>query len=347
MSFRSVATIITFILLALVVFFGWGQITLAWGLLGSVNLWIWALLFPVQLGSYYAIGGMIFSYLRSKGNLQTTTHWQMTRIALELNFVNHILPSGGAAGFSYLGWVLGRHGVSAGRATMAQIIRFVLAFISFVSIVIISVIVLAFDHQIDRTIIVVSAVLVFVATFGTTLIIYLVGNHKRLIALSGWVTNAVNKIASIFTRDKKNNVLKLELVEGFFTDLHQDYIEIRHDKKILIRPLVWAIITNLLDVSLIFIAFISLGFWVNPATLFIAFGIASIISIFSASPGGAGVYETIMIAFLVSAGVQPDIAIAGTLLARATLLVGTILFGYIFYQLTINKYGKSTSPTNL
>jgi len=347
MSFRSWATIITFILLALVVFFGWGQITLAWGLLGSVNLWIWALLIPVQLASYYATGGMIFSYLRSKGNLQETTHWQMTRIALELNFVNHILPSGGAAGFSYLGWVLGRHGVSAGRATMAQIIRFVLAFISFVSIVIIAVIVLAFDHQIDRTIIVVSTLLVFIATGGTTLIIYLVGNHKRLIAFSGVVTRTVNKVASLFMRKNKRQILKLESVEVFFTDIHTDYLEIRREKKILIRPLLWSIVTNVLDVSLILIAFLSLGFWVNPATLFIAFGIASIISIFSASPGGAGVYEAIMIAFLASAGVEPDKAIAGTLLARATLLVGTILFGYIFYQLTLNKYGKATDSTNL
>lgn len=347
MSFRSWVTIITFILLALVVYFGWGQITLAWGLLGSVNLWIWALLIPVQLASYYATGGMIFSYLLSKGNLQDTTHWQMTRIALELNFVNHILPSGGAAGFSYLGWVLGRHGVSAGRATMAQIIRFVLAFISFVSIVIIAVIVLAFDHQIDRTIIVISTLLVFIATGGTTLIIYLVGNHKRLIAFSGVVTRTVNKIASWLMSKNKRQVLKLESVETFFTDIHTDYLEIRREKKILIIPLLWSIVANLLDVSLILIAFLSLGFLVNPATLFIAFGIASIISIFSASPGGAGVYEASMIAFLASAGVEPDKAIAGTLLARATLLVGTILFGYIFYQLTINKYGKATDSTNI
>lgn len=347
MSFRSWATIITFLLLALVVYFGWDQITMAWSLLGSVNLWIWALLIPVQLASYYATGGMIFSYLRSKGNLKDTTHWQMARIALELNFVNHILPSGGAAGFSYLGWVLSRHGVGAGRATMAQIIRFVLAFISFVSIVIVSVVVLAFDHQVDRTIIVVSAALVIVATGGTALIIYLVGNHKRLIKFSGLVTNTANKIMSILTRGKKHNSVKLQSIEDFFTEIHTDYLEIRREKKILIRPLAWAVVTNLLDVSLIMIAFLSLGFFVNPATLFIAYGIASIISIFSASPGGAGVYEAIMIAFLASAGVEPDRAIAGTLLARATLLVGTILFGYIFYQLTINKYGKATNSTNL
>ena len=343
MSFRFWVTIITFVLLALLVFFGWDQITLAWGLLGRVNLWVWALLIPVQLLSYYSTGGMIFSFLRSKGNLQTTTHWQMTRIALELNFVNHILPSGGAAGFSYLSWVLRRHGVSAGRSTMAQIIRFILSFISFVLIVIIAVIFLAFDHQIDRTIIVVSAALIFAAIGGTALIIYLVGNHKRLITFSGWLTRTGNKITSVLLRGKKSHIFKLQTVEGFFTELHEDYLEIRRDNSILIRPFLWATLTNVLDVSLIFIAFLSLGSLVNPATLFIAFGIASVISVLSSSPGGVGVYETIMIAFLTSAGVQPDVAIAGTLLARVTLLVGTILFGYIFYQLTINKYGKTTS----
>src|SRR5680860_328823 len=162
MSFRLWVTIITFILLALVVYFGWDKIVLAWGLLGSVNMWVWSLLIPVQFFSYYATGGMIFSYLQSKGDLKKTTHWQMTRIALELNFVNHIFPSGGAAGFSYLGWILKKHGVSAGRSTMAQIIRFVLTFVSFVSIVIIAVFILMLDHKVNRTIIIVSALLVFV-----------------------------------------------------------------------------------------------------------------------------------------------------------------------------------------
>jgi hypothetical protein len=215
-----------------------------------------------------------------------------------------------------------------------------------VFIVVIAVLVLAFDHKVDRVIIAVSGALIIAAVCGTATIIYLIGNHKRLIKLSGWVTRVVNKTISVFTRGKKFKGLKLEKVENFFTELHQDFIEIRHDKKILIRPLYWAIVTNLLDVLLILIAFLALGFWVNPATLFIAFGISSIVSIISSSPGGAGVYETIMIAFLASAGVPADVAIAGTLLARATLLVGTILFGYIFYQLTINKYGKSKNSTN-
>ncbi len=341
MSFRSWVTLITLILLGLVVYFAWPQISEAFGLLGKINLWILALLIPVQFFSYYAIGAMIFSYLRSKGNLKTTSHWEMTRMALELNFVNHIIPSGGAAGFSYLGWVLGRHGVRAGRATMAQIVRFALAFISFVLILIVAVIALAFDNQINRTIIAISFILVLATLGGTASAIYIIGSKRRLIGFSKWISRTINMFVSRLTKGKKQQIVKLETIEGFFEELHQDYLEIRHDKKILIRPLIWAVFVNLADVLLLVITFLALGAWVNPAILFVAFGVASIASVVSVTPGGTGVYEAIMIAFLASAGVPADIAIAGTLVARVTILMGTVIFGYLFYQLTILKYGKN------
>lgn len=344
MKFRFWTTVITLFLLGMVIYFGWPEIVQAVGLFGRVNLWILALLIPVQLLSYYANGGMIFSYLRSKKNLQTTTHWQMARMALELNFVNHILPSGGAAGFSYLGWVLGRHGVSAGRATMAQIVRFVLTFVSFIFILVFAIATLAFDHKINRTVIILCAVMIVGVILATVFIIRMVNNHQRLIKFSGWLTRTVNKIVSKFRRGKKTEVLKLQKVETFFTEIHQDYLEILAEKKILIKPLIWAIMENVLDVALIAIAFLALGYSVSPATLFVAFGISSVTGAISSIPGGAGVYETVMIAFLSSSGVPADIAIAGTLLARVTLLGGTVLFGYIFYQLTINKYGKVKNP---
>ena len=102
-----------------------------------------------------------------------------------------------------------------------------------------------------------------------------------------------------------------------------------------------------MDVVLILIAFKALGYWVNPAVMLVAFGISSTVSVITSIPGGAGIYEAVMIAFLASSGVPAGVAIAGTLLARVTLLGGTVIFGYLFYQLTINKYGKIKQPTNL
>lgn len=347
MSSRHWITIITLLLLAVVVFFGWHQITEAWKLLGSVNLWIFSIILPIQLLSYFTVGEIMFSYLRAKGDLRKMTRWQMTRLSLESNFVNHIVPVPGAAGFSYLGWVLHRYGVSVSRSTMAQIIRLIMIFMSFVVLILLSVIALTFDHKVNRVTVGVTLIFVIVSVGTTSFLVYVINNKQRLIRMSAKITKIINKFIFKISRGKKKQALKLDKVEGFFTEMHRDYLSIKRDKRILVKPIVWAFITNILDVSLIFIAFWSLGFVLNPAALFIAFGLSSIAAIFAATPGGTGVYEAIMIAFLASSGVSAEVAIAGTLLARATLLTLTILFGYVFYQLTINKYGKVTAATDL
>ena len=340
MSFRAWVTLISLVLLAIVVIFGWPEIVEAWHLTSKTNLWILSLLIPVQILSYYATGGMIFSYLKSKGNRKDISHWKMTRISLELNFVNHILPSGGAAGFSYLAWVLHRHGVSPGRATMSQVVRFILTFVTFLLMLVVSVIWLIIDGKINQNVLLLSIGLAVLSIVGTVGTIYIIKSKHHLMRFSAWLARVVNKFVSFVTRRRKQDVVKSGVIEHFFEDLHGDYVEIRKDKRVLIVPFIWALFANLMDVFLLFIAFWALGFWVDPAILIVAFGLSSIASVFSVTPGGAGVYEAIFIAFLATAGVPPEVAIAGTLMARVALLLGTIVFGYVFYQLTINKYGK-------
>lgn len=340
LSFRGWLTIITLVLLAVVIVAAWPEILQAWRLMGRVDLWMLLLLIPVQFASYYATGGMIFSYLRAKGNLEDMSHWSMTRLALELNFVNHILPSGGAAGFSYLAWILKKHEVSVSRSTMAQIIRFVLTFASFILLLFVSMIVLTVERKIDVSIVAVGFTLVVAAVVATWVGIWLIKSNERLRRFSAWLTKKVNGIVSWATRGKKKSVVKEAVILEFFDGLHDDYLAIRRDRKILRTPFIWALIANVLDVALIWIAFWALGYPLDPALLFIAFGIASIAGAVSVTPGGAGVYEAVMVAFLAASGVTTEVAIAGTLLARVTLLAGTILFGYLFYQLTIIKYGN-------
>lgn len=346
LSFRSWLTVGTLVLLAIVVVAAWPQIAKATGLLSRVDGWILLLLVPVQLASYYATGGMIFAYLRAKGEIKGMNHVSMTRLALELNFVNHILPSGGAAGFSYLAWVLSRYKVSVSRSTMAQIVRFALTFISFVLLLIVAMIFLAFNHQIDRTIVLVGSALVVVAVGGTLTGIWLIKDLARMRKFSAWLTKTANKFVTWITRGRKKGVVKAEVLLEFFDGLHDDFLAIRRDRKILVKPFAWSIVANILDVALIWIAFDSLGYPLDPALLFVAFGIASIAGAVSVTPGGTGVYEAVMVAFLAASHVPPEIAIAGTLLARVTLLSGTILFGYIFYQLTVLKYGKQPTTTH-
>ena len=340
LSFRGWLTIVTLLLLTIVIVAAWPEIVKAAKIVTQIDWWILLLLIPVQIASYYATGAMIFSYLRSKGNIGHMSHWSTTRLALELNFVNHILPSGGAAGFSYLAWVLSKHKVPVARSTMAQLIRFVMTFLSFVMLLLIAIIYLTFTGQIDRATVFVAVALAVAAVGGTIFLIWLIQNKMRLERFSAWLTRTTNRFVKWVTRGKKPHIVKEEVFLEFFGGLHEDYLALRRERRILIVPFIWAIVANILDVALLWISFWALGYTLDAALLFVAFGIASIAGAISVTPGGAGVYEAVMVAFLAASGVSPDVAIAGTLLARITLLGGTILCGYVFYQLTINKYGK-------
>lgn len=339
-SVRSWLTVATLILLAFVIGAAWPEIRQAWFLLGKVDIWVLVLLIPLQFLSYYAAGSMIFSYLRAKGDLHGMSHWSMARLALEFNFVNHVLPSGGAAGFSYMAWVLGRHGVSAARSTMAQLVRFLLVFSSFVLLMLVAVAFLAFTSKVDRTVVLVTAILTLATIGAIVACVWLVKSEGRLQSFSQWLTRSINRLVAFLTRGRKTKFAKAKVISEFFGGLHDDYMAIRRERKILLVPFLWGSVANILDVGLLWVAFSSLGQVVDPAVLFIAFGLASILGALSVTPGGAGVYEAVMVAFLATSGVPADVAIAGTLLARVILLALTITFGYVFYQITVMKYGR-------
>lgn len=111
MSFKSWLSLVTLVLVGLVLFFARSDIVEAWHLLSTVDLWVFLLIIPTQFFSYYAHGAMIFSYLRQRGDLQAVNKLEMPRMALELNFVNHVFPTAGVSGMSYMTWRLSKLGV--------------------------------------------------------------------------------------------------------------------------------------------------------------------------------------------------------------------------------------------
>lgn len=346
-SIKQWLTIITLLLLGVVVAIGWEHIIQAFGIVRSVNVGIFILVLPVQLLSYCTTAGITGAYLVSKGDLKIISWWRVFRISIESNFVDNIIPLPGAAGFTYTSWMLNKFGVSASRATTSQIIRYSLTFVSFVIILAFAVIVLFFDNAINKIVISITLAIILVTIGVMVFGIYMISNHIRMIKMSYWITKIVNKTVEFFTRGKKKRILIPELVDKFFSDIHNDYLEIMQDKKILIKPFLCAMSSNILDAMLIYVVFLSLGCSVNPALFFVAFGIAIIASIFVVTPSGMGAFETLMVGFLItSSNVRADVAIAGTLLGRATLFIITTIIGYIFYQLTINKYGKLEKPVN-
>ena len=347
MTFRFWLNIITVVLISLVVFLGRNQIMQAWGLFENVNIWILLCMIPVQIAIYFASGEIGLSYLRAKGDLMNMPRLQMARMVVEINFVNGIAIVPMLAGSSYFSWLLRHHGVSVGRSTMSQIVRSVMGLLAFMVMLLVAIILLSLDYSIGKSVIVFMSVLMGVCVLGIAYLIYVISNKARCLKISKWLVAIVNKIGRILRIGKDKCLLEAKKADVFFVELNRDYLEIIDEKKIIVAPFLWSVVVMLLNTLLVLVAFWALGFWVNPAAMFIAFGLASIGSTLAVTPGGAGVYETVMVTFLASAGLTAGVAIAGTLLARVILLAITVGFGYIFYQLTINKYGKINDKSNI
>lgn len=343
MSMRVWISVITVVLLALVLLASRHELVMAANLLGRVNLTLLLLIIPLQFVSYFAVGAIMFAYLRAKGKLADVSHLQMARVALELNFVNHIIPSGGVAGFSYMGWRMRHFGVSPARATMAQVVRYATAFVAFLLLLALSVLVIAIDGTVSRFAIVSTAILSTSIIFGVLFGVYVLSSLQRLMGFSAWLVRTINGVVARLTRGRRSEMLSRRVADHFFAELHDDFTELRADKGLLKVPFVWAMVLAIAEIALFVVVFASLGITINPAVLLVAYGIATAASLVVLTPGGVGVYEAIMIAFLVASGVEQGVAIAGILLARVLVLVGSIASGYAFYQLTIMRRGKTAT----
>lgn len=339
MSFRQWLNIATIVLIVLVVFFARKDIIEAWHLLWQVNIWIFLLIIPVQFLSYYAHGAMIFSYLRHGRDLNHTPWYEQPKMALELNFVNHIFPTAGLSGASYMTYRLGKLGVNHGRATLAQVVKFAMAFLSYLALLVVAVIMVTIDGNLTRMTILAACSLVTIILVGTILAMHVLGNKRSLEKFSDFIDRLLNRhLTRLFRRTKP--FVERSAIVTFFDDMSADYEVLRKNPKYLRRPFLWGIAFNLAETTMFFIAFWSLGMLVNPAPILIALGLAGVVGSVTVTPGGAGGYEAMMILFLSSAGVPASVAVAGVVLARTSLIVLTIGTGYIFYHLSMKKYGK-------
>lgn len=340
LSFRTWLSIVTIILVVVLLYASRHHLAHAWELLSEVNVGLLALVIPITAATYLASGEMIFSYLRQKKLMGEVSPWTLMRVSLELNFVNHVLPSGGVSGVSYLNWRMGRLGVSTSRATMAQAVRYVAGFAATTTLLAISVIAVTIDGSVNRWIILMSSVLVTVMIAATVGFVYVVSSPARLHRVSGWMERTVNRLVRIVTRGKVSHALDGNKIVEFLDDMHDDYLSLSHDRRVLIQPYLWGIGFTLLEIALFYVTFLALGSSVNPASILIAYGVASLTGFLVVTPGGAGAYEAVMVMVLATAGLKEGQALAGIILARVIILLVTIVLGYVFYQMTLVRYGK-------
>ncbi len=344
LTFRSWLSIFTLLFIAVILFFSRHELQQAVKLLSTVDLWVLLLVIPVVCVTYLASGEMIFTYLRDKKMISHVSLLTQMRISLELNFVNHILPSGGVSGISYMNWRLGKFGIKPGKATMAQAVRYIVGFAAMVTLLIVSVLLVTIDGTVNRWIILMSSALVTTMIVVTFVGIYLMRSVTRISKFSHKLARVANNFISRLTFGKVTHVVYANAIEGFLDEMHEDFVAISKDRRVLIKPYLWGLFFTSAEIAIFWIVFWSLGSPINPAPLLIGYGLASLAGFLVVTPGGAGAYEAIMVLVLAIAGMAKGEAIAGIILTRAIILFVTIVVGYIFYQAALVQYGKRSKP---
>jgi uncharacterized protein (TIRG00374 family) len=346
--FKKILSVATLVLVAVIIFAARDEVIEAFHHMGEMNIWILLFLIPAQLVMYYAAGQIYFSYIRSSKKAKKMSTWKLMRISLELNFVNHVIPSGGLSGLAYLTWRMKEAGITAGQAAMMQVIRYGLVAVATALVMSIAAVVLALIG-VNIWVVVFSLLLALGLVAVVAFVVWLIQKRKRINFFGHICSKVVNGVVRAVTFGKVKNILTATRVDKFLGELHNDYNYVMKDRRTLAKPFLWSIAYSLLDSGTFYITFLALGVDVNFAPVIIAQGLASIVGTVVVTPGGAGFYEVVMTGYFVAAGISPSVAVAATVVTRVVVLLGTIGSGWGFYQhaLLSKKGGKGAKRGKL
>lgn len=341
--FRKILSVVTLILVVLVVWSARTEILDAINYLANTNLWFIVALIPEQLFMYYCAGQMFFSYMSAKKHSTKISRWNLMRVSFELNFVNHAIPSGGISGLGYITWRLKGFGATAGQVSFMYLLRYIITVCAnqFQTIIAIIVLLIAGNLSTGAQWIVWITAAVCVAIVALVVaIIIIASSRKRVEWFSRVATKFINKVVQIFTLGHKEKVLQFRTVNKYFLDLHEDLLQARQNKKMLIKPIIWGIIYSFFEVATYWLVGMSMGHPEILPQIMVGEAIGSILGAVLVTPGGVGGYEGAMIFIMSALGVDLGLATAVVITTRVVVLVGTIVSGYGFYQHAISKIGK-------
>lgn len=295
-----------------------------------VNYWVLLLMLPVQALNYHAQTKMYLNLFRIVGN--KLSYKFLFRASLELNMVNHVFPSGGVTGVSYFG-VRMRDGesISAAKATLVQVMKLALLFLSFEILLIAGLVFLAIGGKANDLMLFVAGSLSTLMVVGTAGLTYIIGSQRRINSFFIAVTKGLNKLIQL-VRPRHPETINVERAHRAFDDLHENYLEFKKHYKELKAPFWWAVLANATEVATIYVVYIAFGEWVNVGAVILAYAVANFAGLVSVLPGGVGVYEALMTAVLSAGGVPARVSLPVTVMYRVLNTLIQIIPGYYFYH---------------
>lgn len=332
---KLILNLVTLGALAILVYALRDQIGDTIGNLGKVNAWALLLILPVEALNYHAQVRLYQRLFAMVGN--KLSYKSLYKTSLELNFVNHVFPSGGVTGISYFSLRL-RDGnkLTGGKATLVHIVKIGLTFLSFELLIVFGLLSLAVMGHVNNLTILVAASLSTLLLAGTAAFVYIVGSKQRINAFFVTLTKVLNRLIQL-VRPNHPETINISRARQLFDDFHDNYQTIKSSYKQLRGPFWYAFLANATEIAALYVVYIAFNQYVNIGAVILAYAVANFAGLISVLPGGVGIYEALMTAVLVSAGVPAAVSLPVTVMYRVINTLIQIPPGYYFYQKSLRS----------
>lgn len=306
----------------------------------QIHGWFLLLMIPIEFLNYHSQSKLYQRLFGMVGN--KLSYKYLYKISLELNFVNHVFPSGGVTGLSYFSLRL-KDGskLTASKATLVHFMKLALTFLSFLLLLIFGLLSLAIMGKASNIVMLVAGSLSTLVILGTVGFFYMVESRTRINNFFTNLTKALNKIIHYF-RPKYPETINVTKARHMVDDFHENYMQIKSRYRELQGPFGWALLANITEVMAVYVVFMAFGDFVNVGAVIIAYAIANFAGLISVLPGGVGIYEALMATTLAATGVPASVSLPVIVAYRIVNTVIQLPPGYYFYQQNISQSGQKS-----
>lgn len=311
--------------------------------LTKVHAWALVLIVPLEAINYHSQAKMYQHLFRIVGN--KLSYKYLFLASLELNFVNHVFPSGGAAGLSYFGLKIKNNEISGGKATLIQVMKLVMTFFSFEVLILLSVFFLALKGRVNSFTMLAAGILSTLLIIGSGLFIFIIGRKERINVFFEFVTKLINKVINKL-RPREYEAINMGKAREVFEDFHSSYRQIQKSRREMRAPLFYALLCNVTEVAVVYVVFVAFGSLPNVGAVILAYGIANFAGAVSILPGGVGIYEALMTAVLLATGMPATESLPVIIMYRVLNTLLQIPPGYYLYQKNIASSGQGSPQSS-
>jgi uncharacterized protein (TIRG00374 family) len=327
-KWRLTLTLITFAALAVLIYGVRKDIGTVIENLGKVNTLALLFLIPLEALNYDIYARFYVRLFKILGN--SVNYRDMYKLNLELNFVNHILPSGGISGISYFTVRMRAFGVSGPKSTLSQLIKLLILYVSFQPLLIIGLFLLALRGHANNLVILVATSIITLLVVGTFGFLYMIESRTRINSFLTFVAKTLNKVLGFFRRNQET--INIAIAQEAFGELHENYQLLKENWRQLKVPFLYLMIANATEVASVYMVYVAFGQLVNLGAVILAYAVANFAGLVSVLPAGIGIYEALMTGVLAATGIPAGLSIPVTIMYRVLNMAIQLIPGYYFYQ---------------